>query len=245
MNLNDFKQIVKDELNVSCALPYQLPEAELNRIIMMAKKWFRKNYEDAVELDNFVITKEELHALASYKSTSRYIKMPDCVVAIVEFKEIKGWAKATMFGADFSAEKMIAKELYLSPFYADDLVLRTAYESFMDLSKAFFLETIAYDYNDNTRKLKVLGRDPSHDVFIKGYVDIPEEDLFEDWYFTRYTIAQAKISMGRMLGMFTYNLPGGVTINADLLGGEGKDELTEIKEEIQELQPPTFIEVWH
>ena len=35
--------------------------------------------------------------------------------------------------------------------------------------------------------------------------------------------------MGRILGTFTLNLIGGVTVNADMWKSEGQEELTELK----------------
>ena len=245
MTRDEFKQLLKDELTISCALPFQLPERELDRLIDLGKKWFRRNYEDAVELSAFVITHEDIQKMASFKSASRHIKLPKCVVSVVEVKEIKGQNRFSMVDKDFSLEKSLTKELYLSSFSSDNLVMMIAQESYLDLSKAFFLETIAYKFNENSGKLKILGRDPAYDVYINTYIDILEDELFEDWYFNRYIVSQAKISMGRMLGMFEYNLPGGVSINTDMLTTEGTEELQQIKEDIQEMQTPTFIEVWH
>jgi hypothetical protein len=55
----------------------------------------------------------------------------------------------------------------------------------------------------------------------------------------------AKISLGRILTTFEFNLPGGVSINGDGFKTEGEDEIQEIKEEILELQPPNWFISWH
>jgi len=244
MTKQELIQEVKDELTGSCALPYSIPPREFERIIRLAKSWFRINYQYAVETQYYVLPLASTFNNSEFKNT-RSIKLPDCVVSVFEVKEIKGWSKVTMFGADFSAEKMIAQELYLSPFQAEDLVLRTAYESYMDLSKAFFIERISYDFNHNSQKLKILGRDPKHDVFLQTYVDIAEEKLFDDYQFRRWVAADAKVSLGKILGMFSYQLPGGVAINADNLVSEGKEEKELIKQEIQDENSPDFMFVFH
>lgn len=243
MTRAEFIQMIKDELTGSCALPYAIPEKEFNRIIDQALRWAYINYQYSVETHYFVIKKDVWNSKAFRKTRS--VQLPDCVVSVYEVKEIKGSSRLSYFGADFSAEKMIAQEIYLSPFNADDMVLRTAYESYWDLSKAFFLERIAYDFNHNTRRLVILGRDPKLDVFLQTYIKISEEKLFEDWTFQRYCIAQAKISLGRILTMFEYNLPGGVSINGSDIKDEGKDEIEKILEMIDNENSPSWFFIYH
>lgn len=234
---------MKGEVTVSSALSYQIPDAEYNRVIDMALRWFYINYKYAVETQRFIV---DLSVFKSEKFRhTRALKMPDCVVSVYEVKEIKNTSKLGYFGADFSGERMIAQEIYLSPFNADDVVLRTAYESYWDLSQAFFLERISYDYNHNTNKVTILGRDPGCKVCFTCYVKIPQEALFEDWTFQKYCCAQAKISLGRILGMFTYTLPGGVTINADTVKSEGQEELQKILEDISGEDTASWLMIYH
>jgi len=243
MTKKELIKIMKDEITVSSALSYSIPDSEFERIISMALRWFYINYKFAVETKYFII-KRDVFKNEVFRRT-RSIKMPDCVVSVYEVKEIKNTSKLGYFGADFSGEKMIAQEIYLSPFNADDVVLRTAYESYWDLSQAFFLERIGYDYNHNTNKVTILGRDPGCNVCMTCYVKIPQEALFEDWTFQKYCCAQAKISLGRILGMFTYQLPGGVTINADSMKSEGQEELQQILESIDQENVPDWFLVYH
>ena len=243
MTRPEFIELIKSELTVGCALPYSVPDKEFNRIIDAALRWSYIDYQYAVSA-HFFLVQRDYFTSKQYKS-SRQIKMPDCVVSVYEVKEIKGFQKISYFGADFSAEKMIAQEIYLSPFNADDMVLRTAYESYWDLSKAFFIDRISYDYNHNTKIISVVGRDPRVDVCISAYVKIPEESLFEDWTFQRYCVAQSMISMGRILGMFTYNLPGGISINADSIKSDGEAELEKILERVDAENVPDWCFIFH
>lgn len=243
MTRQEFIQIIKDELTSACALPYSIPEKEFNRIIDQALRWAYIDYQYAAETHYFII-KKDVWFSEDFRKT-RAVQLPDCVISVYEVKEIKGTSRVSAFGADFSSEKMIAQEIYLSPFNADDMVLRTAYESYWDLSKAFFLERIAYDFNHNTKRLIILGRDPKLDVFLQAYIKIPEDKLFEDWTFQRYCTAQAKISLGRILTMFQYNLPGGISINGDAIKDEGKEELEKLLEKIDNENPPDWMFIYH
>lgn len=243
MTRAEFIMQVKDELRGSCALPYSVPDNEINRIINQAKKWFYRNYKEAVESQHYVITKEQFET-PEFKKT-RTIILPSCVVSVYEVKEISGGGRLMSVDADFSDNRLIAAELYLSPFQSDDLVMRTAQYAYWDLAQAFFLDRISYDHNANTHKLKILGRDPKKNVYVQAYVEIPEETLFEDWFFIRYVTAAAKVALGRILGFFSYNLPGGISVNSDSIKQEGEDELEKIKEQIDEENAPDWFFVFH
>jgi hypothetical protein len=243
MTRNEFILQIKDELRGSCALPYSVPDAEINRLIDQAKKWFYRNYKEAVETQYYVIEKEHFDT-AEFKAT-RTILLPDCVVSVFEVKEISGGGRLLSIDKDFSDNRLIAAELYLSPFQSDDLVMRTVQYAYWDLAQAFFLDRIAFDHNQHTHKLKILGRNPNKNVFIQTYVEIPEEQLFEDWYFIRYVTAQAKIALGRILGFFEYQLPGGITINSSDIKSEGQDELAKILEDIDGEQSADWFFIWH
>jgi hypothetical protein len=85
--------------------------------------------------------------------------------------------------------------------------------SFLDLTKSMLLDTIAYDYNKNTKLLGVLGRTPATAAVLRVFKKIEPEKLFEDELFQRYVRAHAKVRLSHMLQTFNYTLPGGVTVN--------------------------------
>ncbi len=124
-------------------------------------------------------------------------------------------------------------------------MLRTAQYSYWDLTKAFILERVRFDFNTNTHRLKIQGRNPKRNLFLDTYVKIEESKLYDDWYFQRYVTAQSKISLGRILGTFTFNLPGGITIDASSLKDEGKEEIEQIKTKIDEENSPDWLFVYH
>jgi hypothetical protein len=244
MTKYEFIQMIKDELTVACALPYNLPEMEYERIIKQARNWFRSHYEEATEFRYYIIENATFKT-AGFK-TDRTIILPDCIMAVTDTKELKSNG-STGWGSDFSLDRMLAHELYInnSEITGDDLVMQTAYSSFVDLTKAFFLDRISYQFNEHSHKLIIKGRDPKYHVVLETYVDIQEEFLYDDWYFQRYCTAMSKISLGRMLGLFDFNLPGGVSINNDIYTSEGNDELADIKTQIDDKQPPDWFLVWH
>lgn len=231
------------EITGSGALPYSIPEREANRIIEQALNWFYANYGPAVETQYYIVEKKWFTEPEFKKYRS--ILLPDCVISVFEVKEVTGGGRLGTVDRDFSDNRLLASELFLSPFQSDDLVLRTAQYSYWDLTQAFILERISYDFNRNTKRLKILGRDPKRNVFIQTYAKIEENKLYDDWFFQRWVTAQAKISLARILGTFTFNLPGGIQIDASSIRDEGKEELQEIKTKIDEENSPDWFLIFH
>lgn len=243
MTKAELVDMVQRELDVSFALPSQLQPTEIERIIDQTSLWFYENYREAVEMQYYIMRKEEFKKPEWFRS--RTVTMPDCVISVFEVKEITGAGLLGNIDKDFGDNKLIASEIYLSPFTGDSLVFRTAQYQFFDLTRAFFLEWIRYDYNRRTKKCKILGRDPAKDVFFNTYVKIPEDKLYEDYYFMRYVTAKSKVALGRMLSFFDYNLMGGIKINAADIKTEGESEIEKIETEIKDQDSADYFNVWY
>ena len=164
---------------------------------------------------------------------------------ITECKEISGGGRLGTIDRDFSDNRLLAAEIYLAPFASDDLVLRAAQYSYWDLTKAFILEKVRFDFNRNTHRLKITGRNPKKNVFIDTLVKIDESKLYDDWFFQRWVTAQTKISLANILGFFQFNLPGGIAVNGDSLRDSGKEELEQIKQRIDDENTPDWFYIFH
>jgi len=255
----DLIQEVKDEIAHSASLPYNLNDQEIKRIIKRARAYFYDNYQYAVE-DKIFILGKELFANPSFRAT-RQIQLPSCVRTVYDVREVGGSGLIGTPDKDFGDSKLLGSELMLSPFSGDNLVYRTVLYSFFDLAKAYLLETFAFTYNKNTKRLTINGRDPNRtkttmgessttmydgkDVACRAYIDIPEESLYDDELFVRYVLAEAKINIGRLLGTFEYNRPGGVRINYNNIQSLGTAEKTEILQMIKDENTPSWFLQWN
>ena len=267
MTENELIQEINDALSFSCALPYNLNEQEIRRIIKRAKAWFYDNYQYAVE-ERIIILGKALFAHPEFRST-RQLKLPDSIVTVFDVREVGGAGISGNPDKDFGDSKLLGSELLLSPFIGDNLVYRTVMYSYFDLAKAYLLPTYAFKWNKNTKNLTILGRDPNragagnssnsntqallaqgfassggYDVAVRCFVAIVDEYLFDDELFVRYVIGKSKSSLGRMLGAFSYNLPGGVQVNSADLISAGDTEVQEVMDMINGENTPSYFLQW-
>lgn len=243
MTKNELVQVVQRELDSSFALPAQIQPDEIERIIDQEKIWFYENYRDAVETQYYIIQVGQFNS-PDFRA-NRTILMPDCVISVFEVREVTGAGLLGTIDRDFADNKLIASEIYLSPFLGDGLVYRIAQYQFFDLTKAFFLDLIRYDFNRRTLKLKITGRDPRRDVFIQTYVKIPDDKLYDDYYFIRMVTAKSKMSLARQLSFFDFNLMGGIKINVSDLRSEAQTEIDKILQDIKDQDTADYFMVWH
>ncbi len=218
---------INDEITFSGALPYGLPEKEIKRIIENASRYFWDNWRHAVE-SRYLLLPLELFQNATFKKF-RQIQLPDCVQFVVDFKEAKGGSIFGTIDRDFAEQKFIGSELFLTPFIGESIMYRTVMFSFLDITKAMVLDTIAYDYNKNSKLLGVVGRTPKTNAVIKVFKKLDQDKLFEDEMFQRYVRAHAKVRLAHMLQSFDYTLPGGVKVNYQNIVTVAEKEMEDVK----------------
>ena len=121
------------------------------------------------------------------------------------------------------------REIFLTPFIGESIMYRTVMFSFLDLTKAMLLDTIAYDFNKNSKLLGVLGHTPATNAVLRIFKKLDQDKLFEDEMFQRYVRAHSKVRLAHMLQTFNYTLPGGVTVNYQNIVTTAEKEMEEVK----------------
>lgn len=230
---------INDEITFSGALPYGLPEKEIKRIILNDSRYFWDNWRHAVE-SRYLLLPLELFNNQTFKKF-RQIQLPDCVQFVVDFKEAKGGSIFATIDRDFAEQKFIGSEIFLTPFIGESIMYRTVMFSFLDLTKAMMLDTIAYDYNKNSKLLGVIGRTPKTNAVIRIFKKLDQDKLFEDEMFQRYVRAHAKVRLSHMLQTFNYTLPGGVTVNYQNIVSTAEKEMEAVNQMMKGENTPDWM----
>jgi hypothetical protein len=248
---------INDDLTIGCQLPFTVPKKELARIVGRAKDYFYKIYEDSVE-EMYIALPASAWAKPDFKkgiseesdtlskrnveSARGVVTMPPTVFSVTNVFEIRGFSgedggySTNTFSAgdtDFSIGKFMYADTYGAGLGSENLMAYVINSKFMDVTRQLLLPQISYSYNRLTKKFRFQGELPKDACIFQVYNTIPDCALFQDDFFIRYCIAKAKMQLARILGTFSFNLPGNITINYDMIASEGKDELDAIIEEIK------------
>jgi hypothetical protein len=234
---------INNEITYSGALPYSLPKKEIQRIIEIDARFFYDNWRHAVE-SKYLLLPTDLFNNATFRKF-RQIQLPDCVQFVVDFKEAKGGSIFATIDRDFAENKFIGSEIYLTPFIGESIMYRTVLFSFLDLTKSLMIDSIAYDYNKNTKLLGVVGRTPKTAAVIKVWKKIDKDKLFEDELFQRYVRAHSKVRLAHMLQTFNYTLPGDITLNYQSIVATAEKEMEKVETMMKGENTPDWIYLYH
>ena len=253
---------INDELTIACQIPFTVPKKELANIINRAKGYFNKIYEDSVEqmyiaLPAGALSKQAFNqgvpfgtgqpneTITNKKNINNprgIVQMPSRVYSVNAVFEIGGFSGedggfgSMSFNAgdvDFSIDKFIYNDVYGAGIGSENLMYYVVNSLFMDNARQVLLPQISYTYNRLTKKFRFQGELPRRAVIFEIFSTIPDCALFQDEAFVRYVIGQAKIQLARILGTFSFNLPGNITINYDMISSEGREDVDRVVEEIK------------
>jgi len=245
--LNQLIKNVNDDLTVTCQIPFSLPKKQVTLLIDRAKKWFYKNYEDAVE-ETYLGFPSTTFSSTDFTSgsTRGTILLPEGIIQVFGVfqtnkwsGEAGGWGGNNLNGndSDFSIQKIMYGSLYNNSngagISSDSLMFYVINQMYIDNARQVLSHPMSYTYNRLNRKFRFQGQLPTNSVILQVSSKIDDCALFSDELFERYIIATAKVQLSRILGTFNYNLPGNISINFDLIREEGRDELDKILEEIK------------
>ena len=240
------KELIADiinEVTFSGALPYSVPVKEIERIIENDTRYFYDNWRYAVE-SRYLRLPQEIFNHENFRKY-RQILLPDCVQFVVDAKEPTGGSMFATIDRDFSEQKFIGAEIYLTPFMGESIMYRTIMFSFLDLTKGLMIDSLAYDFNKNTKMFGLIGRTPKVGAVLRVWKKLEKDKLFEDELFQRYVRAHAKVRVAHMLQVFNFTLPGDVTINYNAIVATAEKEMEEVKTMMKGENVPDWLYLTH
>ncbi len=234
----EFIQRVIREVQVSCAIPMQIPMETIESYIIQAAEWFWEMDNSAAEERSYEIPNREI---CKQSVLNKIIKLPPQIISV------HGVFKTTnIYGGvmgDFSLERIMMQNYtfnYGASMGAADATgsnfqLSDVVAGLYELSTyASLLDTpLTYDYNRNSNVLVILGNLKWENLVLNVFQRCRIQDLYNYYWFFRRVVALVKRGMATMYGTFTFTLPGGVTINYDNLKSEAEEELEKIEEYVK------------
>lgn len=267
--LNDFVESIQNEMSVNGAIPFTIPAESIAQLTKNAKTMFYKMYEDASEEMFIAIPESEIrkksfsrgiHAMdgpgdnkvtSNKEHTRGTYLLPEGVISVVGVYSLGGWSGEAGWNTgllgknagDVSLHRMVYQSVYdrTMAVSADNTMYYICTEAFLDMSRQIFQNMISFKYNRLTNNLRFLGELPKSDVILDVLVRVPDCDLYNDDLFRRYVIADCKVQLSRILGAFSYQMPGNVNINVEAIANEGATEKENIIQELKDMSGAWYI----
>ena len=246
MTIEELIDFTQQELTIGCRLPRLLDPLEIRRIIeKRAEPYFYKNYIYAVQKAYYYLHKNvfTIDEFTNY----RYLTLP-CEIQNVTW--IFPTSDKSLYELGVSAPNLsinfgVTNQPYVSSYLSTIGELgtyKTIMDGFSDMLNQLTKTTYKFDYNENNNRLNFLtGFDKLSSVILETYSRIESECLYDDELFQRYVTAQSKIQISNLLGLYDFQLPGGIKYNADKFESQADKEIEKVMEEIKLIPNANFI----
>jgi hypothetical protein len=234
-SIEELIDFVQNDLTVGCALPKQLPDTEIRRIVeTIALPWFYQNYYYAVQKVYYMVHQD---AFCTEEFTRyRHVELPCEIQSVAYIYEVRGESlfQLGINTPNLSVNLGVTNQPYLSSYVTTigELgVYKTVLDSMSDMLNQMNKYTVKYHYNQLSHRLNILTNIKYH-LILECYANIENENLFTDQYFMKWTIGRCKVQLANMLGRYDFTLPGSVKINYADLSSQGKEEMKEVEDAI-------------
>jgi hypothetical protein len=241
--IEEFIDLVQNEITVGCALPKNLPDSEVRRIIeTRALPYFYRRYQYAVQKMYFLVKRDAFFTEEFTKY--RYVNVPCEIQSVTYLYEVRGTSlyQLGINTPNLSVNLGVTNQPYLSSYVTTigELgVYKTVLDSMSDMLNQLNKYTLKYQFNQLQHRLHIL-TDVKHDVIMEAYANILPEFLFQDDLFMKYVVGWAKKQYANLTGRYEFNLPGGVKINSSDMAAQGNEEIKEVEEEIKGQSDSSF-----
>ncbi len=240
-----FIQRVVNEVQVSCALPMQIPMKTIESYVFQAAQWFWEMDNACSEERSYIVYNRDIcreHPL------NKTIKLPEQFIAVHGVFKTNNKYGGVM--GDFSVERIMmnnytfgvgssATSMQGGPNFQLSDVVMGMYE--LSTYAALLDTPITYDYNRNSNKLVLLGELGHSNLVLNVFQRCKIQDLYNYYWFFRRVVALVKRGLSVIWGSFEFTLPGGVTINYDKFASEASEELEQIEEYVKSQYAADFI----
>lgn len=254
----EFLERINSNVTSSNALPFDVPMDEVLRIVVRSLKWFWHWYGDATQESTLYVPLEEIASKnVSNRAGQIDVKLPNGIEGIFDLKQVgganvSGIAKSlrypllNSFRQSYSSNATITnnggagfRATYGSgSFSMNDAILQMYEQS---QYQTLFQRGYRFSFNKNTQILRLMTGNISNGFVCQAFERLSPQEMYGDIMFEDYVTAKVEAALGKIVGTFNFELPGGVTINYDEIKSNGKERAKEIEDEIKESNNGDFI----
>jgi len=216
----EFVNLVVNRITMYGQIPYTIPELLIIDMIKNSAKYFYKYYSNAWQKNHYYIKTYDLvnndknRESGTLNNITARLSPRIRIVTEVHETNMPSAQTATSLdvstfgGSSTNGPVGINNNLYMIE-KATQMVEANVF-------KQIFRSKIPFDYNHATQTLSLFREPtPGSNIILAVLCDIDIYHLYNDNFFERHVIAQCKRELKRLLGGHVFDLPGGVTMNAE------------------------------
>lgn len=224
----EIQETVLDDLGIRVTVN----DRRINRIIREAKTYFYDEYDESWE-EIYIYINPSAFKTPLFRSR-RQIELPDCISEVFQVTEANSHMSFAGYGldGDYKKERFHVGRAALGG--SGNMVYGLAMEYYASFVNQFDVKEVSADFNANTNRLTILGRDPKISLFCRVAANIEEEYLMRDNVFFRYVLGRAYKSVSTALGVFDFQLIGGTSINKSEIKALADENLDYVEKRLDE-----------
>ena len=251
MTTEELVDLVNQELTINCSLPKYLSDDAITRIITQAAyRFFYREYRFALHRTFYFINYSEF---VKANGGTKVIILPNEIQSVSwvyktnaadgiyagygggiggAIPGTSGGSTGMNYGLSLGTGTMNGGIYSFAHNVSEFAEYAAVLGAFSDSLKQFSKQTIASNYNPNTKQLTMRGAFNSN-LVLDVHANIPPEFLHSDPLFIEWVTATSMIELGRLLTFTTAPLIGGGTINGDKIYEMGNTRKEKVEEKIK------------
>lgn len=241
LNIEEFVDVIKNNVTLNCRLPYVLAEGSIERIVEYdALRYFHTWYKYATQLTYYYVDLQSY--VKNNKTGTKFITLPDEIESIkwiylVGYSDMMNMGymmPRNGIGMGQTSQPFVAS-INISEFAQSVAVMQT----FQDALATFSKNTVKHSFNSNTKQFEIL-TSLEKNIILECRAHIPADALFGDHLFIKYVTGQTMIEYSNYLSFTDVQLAGNTKISTDRIYERGVAMVDEVKETISKMTS-TFI----
>ncbi len=233
-DLDSFIDVIRQNVSLSCKLPYTLGNDNIERIIKYdALRYFYREYKFANHKTYYYV---DLISMFKNKSVgTKFITLPNEIEAVLkihmvnynEMRNLGYMVPGNSLSLGQTSTPFVAA-INVSEFGESMGAMQTLQDAMNNFSKS----TTKFYFDVNSKRFEVM-TSLDRNIVLEVYAHIPEDALFGDPWFIKYVTGIAMMDYSTHLSFTDMQLAGNTKISTDRIYDRGTLLVTEVKEYIK------------